>query len=155
MLLKCFLIACFILVSFSTKTFACHEGGAMGFASGNINGLLIDLTSIPTFIFASTSGTSGCKNWEFATATEQELYVAFNWHLLARESAQGYGKSIDALATLSQCPKQAYTYFQKTMHHHYHALFDGKINSQKDAQTFLNQVQSLINDHSQLSTLCL
>ena len=139
----------------STSAVACHEGGAMGFASGNINGLIIDIISIPTFAFASSSGTSGCKNWEFADITEQERYIVFNWDRLSQESAQGSGKSIEAFAILSQCTPEAYPYFQRVMHQNYQKLFTAPLHSPKDSQMFLHKIQQFIGSHPQLSILCL
>ncbi len=149
------LIVVVVFLSLSAPAMACHEGGAMGFASGNINGLVIDIISMPTFVFASTSGTSGCKNWEFAEATEKERYVALNWEVLAQDSARSSGKSLEALAILSQCTQEAFVSFQKAMHTNHHQLFIGQIHSREDSQVFLSQIQQLIENNPKLSVLCL
>jgi len=55
-----------LVFSFQASTvFACHEGGSMGFASEDPLASTTDYSSGSTFIFASTFGTLGCKNWDF------------------------------------------------------------------------------------------
>ena len=126
----------------------------MGFASENINALVIDFISMPTLVFASTSGTSGCRNWDFANATEQERYVVFNWELLSQEAAKGSGESLEALSALAQCHQNVYPRFQQIMQKNYQQLFTKPLHSPEDAQIFLNQIQHFIKFDPKLAQTC-
>ena len=65
-----------LVFSFQASTvFACHEGGPMGFASEDPLASTIDYSSGSTFIFASTFGTLGCKNWDFVKNNRVQYLV--------------------------------------------------------------------------------
>ena len=51
---------------------ACHRGGPMGFADNDPGAFSLDVSSSPTYIAASTVGTAGCKNWDYAR--QQQLH---------------------------------------------------------------------------------
>ncbi len=80
-----------LVFSFQASTvFACHEGGSMGFASEDPLASTTDYSSGSTFIFASTFGTLGCKNWDFVKNNRVQ-YLDIAWNKLSEEVAQGKG----------------------------------------------------------------
>ena len=62
----------------------------MGLASKDPGMLSVNVTFSPTFAGASTSGTSGCKQWKFSAQVRQE-FVESQWAQLREASAQGRG----------------------------------------------------------------
>jgi hypothetical protein len=48
------------------NAWACHKGGPMGFATNNPGAFSLDITISPTYTGASTSGTAGCKDWDYS-----------------------------------------------------------------------------------------
>ena len=88
---------------FLTQTaLACHKGGAMGMASEDPLNSTIDYSSGSTFVFASTSGTLGCENWDFVR-TNRVQYLDMAWIKLSEEVAQGKGEHITALSGIYGC----------------------------------------------------
>ena len=83
-------------------SFACHKGGSMGMASEDPLNSTIDYSSGSTFIFASTSGTLGCENWDFVRSNRVQ-YIDLVWSNLSREIAQGKGEHITALFGMYGC----------------------------------------------------
>ena len=78
-----------LVFSFQASTvFACHKGGSMGFASEDPLASTTDYSSGSTFIFASTFGTLGCKNWDFVKNNRVQ-YLDIAWNKLSEEVAQG------------------------------------------------------------------
>ena len=94
-----------LLFVFSFQTFtaqACHKGGALGFASKDPLASTIDYSSGSTFVFASTSGSLGCENWDFVKNNRVE-YLDRVWNTLSEEVAQGKGEHIVALSQMYGC----------------------------------------------------
>ena len=60
----------------------------MGFASEDPLASTTDYSSGSTFIFASTSGSLGCKNWDFVKNNRVQ-YLDIAWNKLSEEVAQG------------------------------------------------------------------
>ena len=101
--IKLFIIVLINACLFLTQTaLACHEGGAMGFASEDPVASTTDYSSGSTFVFASTSGTLGCENWDFVRSNRVQ-YIDLVWSNLSREIAQGKGEHITALFGMYGC----------------------------------------------------
>ena len=68
----------------------------------------VDMTYSPIYSSASTSGTSGCKNWDFGYEryTEYVLrqFLKKSHEQLLSDTVQGQGQYIDALSRLMACP---------------------------------------------------
>jgi len=101
-----------LVFSFQASTvFACHEGGSMGFASEDPLASTIDYSSGSTFIFASTFGTLGCKNWDFVKNNRVQ-YLDIAWNKLSEEVAQGESATFYLLslanAGIAKCVYQIY-----------------------------------------------
>ena len=108
---------------FLTQTaFACHKGGTMGMASEDPLNSTIDYSSGSTFVFASTSGTLGCENWDFVKNNRmQYLYLA--WGKLSEEMAQGSGEYIAALSEMYGCNGENQQTFESLLYGNYPHLF--------------------------------
>ena len=89
----------------------CRGEGFMGISSRDPIMSWVDLTYSPIYSSASTSGTSGCKNWDFGYERYTE-YVLRQFlknsheHLLS-ETVQGKGPHIEALSRLMACPQSS------------------------------------------------
>ena len=98
-----FIIALINACLFLTQTaLACHKGGAMGMASEDPLNSTIDYSSGSTFVFASTSGTLGCENWDFVKNNRMQ-YLDMAWNKLSEEFAQKKGEHITALSGMYGC----------------------------------------------------
>ena len=119
---------CFIMVLinaclFLTQTaLACHKGGAMGLASEDPLNSTIDYSSGSTFVFASTSGTLGCENWDFVRNNRVQ-YLDMAWNKLSEEVAQGKGEHISALSGMYGCNVEYQQTFESLLYGNYPHLF--------------------------------
>ena len=108
---------------FLTQTvLACHEGGAMGMASEDPLNSTIDYSSGSTFVFASTSGTLGCENWDFVKSNRMQ-YLDMVWNKLSEEVAQGKGEHITALSNMYGCNGEYKQTFESLLYGNYPHLF--------------------------------
>ena len=111
------------VITFQASTvFACHKGGAMGFASEDPLASTIDYSSGSTFIFASTSGTLGCENWDFVKNNRVQ-YLDVAWNKLSEEVAQGKGEHIVALSQMYGCQGEYKHTFESLLYGNYPHLF--------------------------------
>ena len=108
---------------FLTQTaIACHKGGAMGLASEDPLNSTIDYSSGSTFVFASTSGTLGCENWDFVKSNRMQ-YLDMAWNKLSEEIAQGKGEHITALTDMYGCNGEYKQTFESLLYGNYPHLF--------------------------------
>ena len=108
---------------FLTQTaLACHKGGAMGMASEDPLNSTIDYSSGSTFVFASTSGTLGCENWDFVRNNRVQ-YLDLAWNKLSEEVAQGKGEHITALSNMYGCNGEYQQTFESLLYGNYLHLF--------------------------------
>ena len=106
----------------ASTVFACHEGGAMGFASEDPVASTTDYSSGSTFIFASTFGTLGCENWDFVKSNRVQ-YLDLAWNKLSEEVAQGKGEHITALSGMYGCNGEYKQTFESLLYGNYPHLF--------------------------------
>jgi len=119
-LLNIFLInACLF---FTQTALACHKGGAMGMASEDPLNSTIDYSSGSTFVFASTSGTLGCENWDFVRNNRFQ-YLDLAWNKLSEEISQGKGEHIAALSGMYGCSEEYQKAFESLLYGNYTHLF--------------------------------
>ena len=114
-----------LLFVFSFQAFtaqACHEGGPMGMASKKPIASTIDYSSGSTFIFASTSGSLGCENWDFVKNNRVQ-YLDVAWNKLSEEVAQGQGEHLVALSQMYGCQGEYKHTFESLLYGNYHHLF--------------------------------
>mgnify|MGYP001166797003 CR=1 FL=1 len=123
---------------------ACHRGGPMGFADNDPGAFSLDVSSSPTYIAASTIGTAGCKNWDYAR--QQQLnYIEDQWPFINQDASRGSGEHLIALAQIMGCNKIDQVDFIILMHHHYSSLFlknETSINFLLKLDKLLSQNQS-------------
>ena len=124
---------------------ACHKGGAMGMASEDPLNSTIDYSSGSTFVFASTSGTLGCENWDFVRNNRVQ-YLDLAWSKLSEEVAQGKGEHIAALSDMYGCNEENQHTFESLLYRNYQNLFLGmkKIDSYERAHLLENEINRLI-----------
>ena len=145
------LITLFIIVLinaclFLTQTaLACHKGGAMGMASEDPLNSTIDYSSGSTFVFASTSGTLGCENWDFVKSNRMQ-YLDMAWNKLSEEVAQGKGEHISALSNMYGCNGEYKQTFESLLYGNYPHLFleMKEIDSYERAHLLDNEINRLI-----------
>ena len=106
----------------SSTVFACHKGGAMGFASENPLHMTLDYISVPTMVSASTSGSLGCKNWD-VVKNNRVQYLDIAWNKLSEEVAQGKGEHIVALSQMYGCQEEYKQTFESLLYGNYPRLF--------------------------------
>ena len=97
----------------------------MGFADKDPIMSTTDYTSGVTSLTASTSGTSGCRNWDFVDLLkeEQNHYIAENWELLSEEAFKGEGEHLLALSSIMGCSPSQTSEFQKILIQNKEGLF--------------------------------
>ena len=112
----------FVFLFQAFTAMACHEGGAMGFASEDPLASTIDYSSGSTFVFASTSGSLGCENWDFVKNNRVQ-YLDVAWNKLSEEAAQGKGEHIVALSQMYGCQGEYKHSFESLLYRNYPHLF--------------------------------
>ena len=107
------LIFLFLGASFQLKG-ACRGEGFMGISSKDPIMSWVDLTFSPVYTSASTSGTSGCKNWDFPYEQYMEYvireFIDNSQKQLLAETVKGYGTHLEALSMMT-CPKSSFKNF--------------------------------------------
>ena len=101
---------------------ACRGEGYMGISSRDPIMSWVDLTYSPVYSSASTSGTLGCKNWDFGyeryTAYVLRKFIKKSHEQLLSETVQGQGPHIEALARLMACPHSSKDAFSEMLKEH-------------------------------------
>ena len=145
MSLNSVLIALAGILFWSDLSLACHRGGPMGFADNDPGAFSLDVSSSPTYIAASTLGTVGCKNWDYAR--QQKLnYIKAQWYVISEDASRGSGENLAALARIMGCNNTDQVDFGIMLHHHYSFLFhktEPNINFLLKLEDLLYQNQSL------------
>ena len=136
---------------------ACRGEGFMGISSRDPIMSWVDLTYSPVYSSASTSGTSGCKNWDFGyeSYTENVLrqFLKKTHEQLLFETVQGQGPHIDALSRLMSCPhssKDTFSDMLKKYRQQTVEIFATSSQSNK----FLNELKLWIQNNSELRETC-
>ena len=129
----------------ATTAVACHKGGAMGVASEDPLNSTLDYTSGSTFVFASTAGTLGCKNWDFVKDNRVQ-YLDLVWNTLSEEAAQGKGEHIFALSGMYGCQGEYKQTFESLLYGNYQHLFSemNDIENYERAHLLENEINRLI-----------
>ena len=105
--LKSVLISLAVILLWSDLLLACHRGGPMGFADNDPGAFSLEVSSSPTYIAASTIGTAGWKNWDYAR--QQKLhYIQDHWFFFSEEASKGRGEHLNALAKIMGCNKRIF-----------------------------------------------
>ena len=143
---KSALIAIAGILFWSDLLLACHRGGPMGFADNDPGAFSLDVSSSPTYIAASTLGTAGCKNWDYAR--QQKLhYIQAQWYVISEDASRGSGENLTSLAQIFGCNKTDRVDFGKMLHHHYSFLF----HKTDPGIDFLQKLEGLLYHNQSLS----
>ena len=131
----------------------------MGLASKDPGMLSVNVTFSPTFAGASTSGTSGCKKWNFSAQVRQE-FVESQWAQLREASAQGRGAHLVVFSDVMGCETEGLHVFSQMMKSNYKRLYSDQKNLLSEpmekrrhgirADLFLRDVETLIRENHQL-----
>jgi hypothetical protein len=146
MRLNIFLLLTMTAFFWSNVLWACHKGGPMGFASNDPGAFSLDITISPTYTGASTSGTAGCKDWDYSMH-QRNHYLETQWTFLSEEAAQGKGEHLTALAQIMGCGEERQSQFRVFLRYHYAVLF-GKT---KPHSNFLRQFEILLSQNTAFS----
>ena len=138
--------ALLVILFWSKTPMACHRGGPMGFADNDPGAFSLDVSSSPTYIAASTVGTAGSKNWDYARQ-QQLRYIQNQWYVISEDASRGNGENLTALAQIIGCNRTEQVDFEIMLHQHYSFLFhktDPGIN-------FLLKLEGLLSQNPSLS----
>ena len=136
---------------------ACRGEGYMGISSRDPIMSWVDLTYSPIYSSASTSGTSGCKNWDFGYEryTEYVLrqFIKKSHEQLLSETVQGQGPHIEALSRLMACPhssKDAFSDMLKEYRQQTVEIFS----TSSQSNEFLTELRLWMNENTELREKC-
>ena len=154
-----FFISTLILI-FSGLSFqirgACRGEGYMGISSKDPIMSWVDLTFSPVYTSASTSGTSGCKNWDFPYEKYMEYvirkFIRKSEQQLLLETVQGYGNHLEALSSMT-CPQSSFKTFNHMLRIHSKETI-GIFNNSEPKSDFLNQLKKWIKNDPKLKENC-
>ena len=136
---------------------ACRGEGYMGISSRDPIMSWVDLTYSPIYSSASTSGTSGCKNWDFGYEryTENVLrqFLKKSHAQLLSETVQGQGPHIEALSRLMACPYYSNNAFSVMLKEHRQQTV--KIfSTSRQAHKFLTELRLWMQQNPELRETC-
>ncbi len=85
---------------------------------------VVDISFSPVYSGATTSGTSGCKNWDFARGLEMERmrFVEREKENIILETARGTGPRLEALAGLMTCSPPNQHEFNAMLRRHFNEI---------------------------------
>lgn len=134
---------------------ACRGEGFMGVSSKDPIMVWVDLTSSPVYTSASTSGTSGCKNWDFSQYFEHERrqFIKKSRQQLLVETVRGQGPHLEALSRLMECPQSSSEVFAGMLWEHRQQtvqLFE----NEKQTPEFITELSKWIEADPELRNTC-
>ena len=134
---------------------ACRGEGFMGVSSNDPIMSWVDLTYSPTYSSASTSGTLGCKNWNFTQYIEhvRRKFLKQTHSQLLAETVQGHGSHLEALTTLMTCPPSSVETFSGMLWAHRQQTVE-IFETSKQSQEFLTELRKWIKANPELRNTC-
>ena len=145
-----------LLLGESTQLHAsCRGEGFMGVSSNDPIMSWVDLTYSPTYSSASTSGTLGCKNWNFSQYIEhvRRKFLKQTHSQLLAETVQGHGSHLEALTTLMTCPPSSVETFSGMLWEHRQQTVE-IFETSKQSQEFLTELRKWIKANPELRNTC-
>ena len=158
-ILKSFLSASLVLLLINKTELeaGCRGEGFLGISSNDPIMSWVDLTYSPVYSSASTSGTSGCKNWDFGyeSYTDYVLrqFLKKSHKQLLTETVQGYGPHLDALSKLMACPNSSADEFTEMLREHRQQTVEIFAASDKSAE-FLAELRQWMQNNPELRDTC-
>ena len=136
----------------------CRGEGFMGISSRDPIMSWVDLTYSPIYSSASTSGTSGCKNWDFGYEryTEYVLnkFLKNSHEQFLSEAVKGRGPHIAALSGLMACPHSLKDAFSNMLKEHRQQTIEIFITSDH-SKAFITKLKIWMQKNSELREKCL
>ena len=136
---------------------ACRGEGFIGISSRDPIMSWVDLTFAPIYSSASTSGTSGCKNWDFGyeSYTENVLrqFLKKSHEQLLSETVQGQGPHIEALSWLMACPYSSKNAFYEMMKEHRQQTVE-IFSTSRQSTKFLTELRLWMQKNPELRETC-
>ena len=136
---------------------ACRGEGYMGISSRDPIMSWVDLTYSPIYSSASTSGTSGCKNWDFGYERYTEFalrkFLKNSHEQFLSETVQGKGPHIDALSGLMSCPDSSKEVFSNMLKEHRQQTVE-IFSSSKQSANFLVELRLWMQKNPELREKC-
>ena len=134
---------------------ACRGEGFMGISSKDPIMSWVDLTFSPFFTSSSTSGTSGCKNWEFSQHLEHERrkFIKNSHEHLLVETVRGQGPHLEALSRLMECSQSSSELFAEMLWEHRQQTVE-YFKTAKKTKEFIIELSKWIMEDSELRHNC-
>ena len=154
-LLSIFLASLILCLSAGNLHAACAGEGFMGASSGDPVMSMVDITFSPLYSSSTTSGTSGCQNWDFALLLqkEREKFVRIRHQQLLEQSSAGDGPLLEAWSMLMASPREVQPRFNDLIRNHFPET-EEVLNSPERISTYPNRVLSWIRQDPVLSHAC-
>ena len=135
---------------------ACRGEGFLGISSKDPIMSWVDLTFSPVYTSASTSGTSGCKNWDFPYEKYIEYvikrFIENSEKQILIETVQGYGSHVEALSLMT-CPKSSFKSFHVMLRENSKETINIFLSPEKKSD-FFNHLKKWIKDSPDLKNSC-
>ena len=150
------LLSYILLLGESTQLHAaCRGEGFVGISSNDPIMSWVDLTFSPTYSSASTSGTLGCKNWNFSQYIEhvRRKFLKQTHSQLLAETVQGHGSHLEALTILMTCPPSSVETFSGMLWAHRQQTVE-IFETSKQSQEFLTELRKWIKANPELRNTC-
>jgi len=134
---------------------ACRGEGFMGVSSKDPIMSWVDLTYSPVYTSASTSGTSGCKNWDFSQYLEHERrqFIKKSHQQLLVETVRGQGPLLEALSRLMECPQSSSELFAGMLWEHRQQTIQ-LFETEKQTPEFMTELSKWIKEDPELRNTC-
>ena len=134
---------------------ACRGEGFMGVSSKDPIMSWVDLTYSPVYSSASTSGTSGCKNWDLTQYLEREQrqFIKKSHQQLLVETVRGQGPHLVALARLMECPQSSSKVFAGMLWEHRQQTVQ-LLETAKQTTEFMAELSKWIKADPELRNTC-
>lgn len=147
-----------LLLSASPAWAYCNKEEYFGITSGEPLFSTIDVVFSPFYSSTSTSGTSGCPNWNFAQLLNETRlqYVVQKHQQLLEEAAQGNGPHLTALGQLMGCDSKQLPQFKDVLHKNYATVSQdlAVLTPDKTVAPFLDHVKEWIAKTPSLHQTC-
>ena len=155
---KFFTVSVFILFFIKAETqAACRREGFMGISSRDPIMSWVDLTYSPVYSRGSTSGTLGCKDWDFGYESYAEYvlrqFLKKSHEQLLSETVQGQGPHIEALSRLMECPNSSKDAFSDMLKEHRQQTVEIFATS-RQSNEFLTELRLWMQKNPELRETC-
>lgn len=135
----------------------CNDNQYWGITSQQPLMSTIDVSSSTFYSTTSTSGTSGCPNWDFAQhlAESRKKFLNHHHQMLLEEASQGQGPHLAGLGRLMGCPLSEDLQFATMLKNYYVPLMKHlSVSGNPHTTAFLTDLQHWIAQDAQLKNAC-